>query len=230
MIGSVFFHNFLSMSLLLLINKLTFQSWFCTKHCFIIPSPPQFEEVCNIYSCSSVHILQMRKEVQRNLPRVTKARHCQGLVWAGSYLPCPYCFFSKRKIFSLGYCCCCCCCRCFSYLFGAKNMESAIFISKHLCTLLSPGRFKAQIGFYVERLAGGALFHIPNALAEVTSVQDWEKLQATSEVPWDCKTCRAMSRHWRQDQQFPCIWYLFASALTIIHLLNHKGKGCSTSK
>lgn len=136
-----------------------FQSCFCTKHCFIIPSPPQFEEVCNIYSCSSVHILQMRKEVQRNLLRVTMARHWQtgsGLSWF--LFTMSYCFFSKRKLFSLGYCCCF-----FSYLFGAKNMESAIFISKHLCTLLSPGRFKAQIGFYVERLAGGALLHVPNA-------------------------------------------------------------------
>lgn len=42
-------------------------------------------------------------------------------------------------------------------------MESAIRINKHLGTLLSPGRFKAQIGNCVERHGGGALIHIPSA-------------------------------------------------------------------
>lgn len=49
------------------------------------------------------------------------------------------------------------------FISGAKNMESSIFIDKCLGILLSPGRFKAQIGNYVERLGGGALLHILRA-------------------------------------------------------------------
>lgn len=57
------------------------QSCFCTKHCFIIQSSPQFEEVCNMYSGSSVRILQMRKEVQRNLLR--DSHHGEALTGPG---------------------------------------------------------------------------------------------------------------------------------------------------
>lgn len=105
-------------------------------------------------------------------------------------------------------------------------MESAIFINKHLCTLLSPGRFKAQIGFYVERLAGGALFQRSRCLriklVEVTTIQGWDRLQATSKVPWDWWH----AEQWADTGDRTSSPHAFGSCLLVlpIHLPYHKAR------
>ena len=51
----------------------------------------------------------------------------------------------------------------FSYLFGAKDVESAILINTHLDTPLGPEKFTAHTCNFVEILSGRALLHNPRA-------------------------------------------------------------------
>ena len=51
----------------------------------------------------------------------------------------------------------------FSYLFGAKDVESAILTNTHLDTPLGPEKFTAHICNFVEILSERALLHNPRA-------------------------------------------------------------------
>ena len=51
----------------------------------------------------------------------------------------------------------------FSYLFGAKDVESAKLTNTHLDTPLGPEKFTAHICNFVEILSERALLHNPRA-------------------------------------------------------------------
>lgn len=53
------------------------------------------------------------------------------------------------------------------FISGAKNIESSVFIGKCLGILLSPGRFKLQIGNCIERVERVGYFTFPGLDNEI---------------------------------------------------------------
>lgn len=92
-------------------------------------------------------------------------------------------------------------------MFGAKNVESPIFICKHLGTLLSPERFTAQISNYVERFAGRALLQ-----SSRTWSLNWRKLTLYRAETNLRQPPKSHDRHCGQNQYSQCIWPMFVNA------------------
>lgn len=107
----------------------------------------------SIYSGSRIRISQMRKEIQKDLPRVTMARKRQGLLWTFVYhVPTTSSQTEKYLAWDKVFHIC---------LVLTNNTESAVFINKHVGTLLFLGVLRHKWASMLNGLLADPLFTSP---------------------------------------------------------------------